>query len=59
MSNMEEVEAAETKMITAKDSLLNYIEGRKVIDRGRHQQLVAQLKKAPADFLKAISELGD
>ena len=56
---MEEVEAAETKMITAKDSLLNYIEGRKVIDRGRHQQLVAQLKKAPADFLKAISELGD
>ena len=59
MSNMEEVEAAETKMITAKDSLLNYIEGRKVIDRGRHQQLVAQLQKAPADFLKAISELGD
>jgi hypothetical protein len=59
MSTMEEVEAAEAKMITAKESLLNYIEGRKAIDRDRHRRLVAQLKKAQAEFLKAISELSD
>ena len=59
MSTMEEVEAAEAKMNAAKNTLLNYIEGREAIDRDRHGRLVAQLKKAPADFLKAISELGE
>jgi len=59
VSNMEEVEAAEAKMNVAKDELLNYIERREAIDRDRHRRLVAQLKKAQADFLKAISELGE
>ena len=59
MSTMEEVEAAEAKMNAAKDALLKYIEGRQAIDRDRHQRLVAQLKKAQAEFLKAISELGE
>ena len=59
MSNMEEVEAAEAKMNGAKDALLNYIEGREAIDRERHRRLLAKLKKAQADFLKAISELGE
>ena len=59
MSSMEEVEAAEAKMNAVKDELLNYIEGRQAIDRDRHRRLVAQLKKAQADFLKAISELGE
>ena len=59
MSNMEEVEAAEAKMNAAKDALLNYIEEREAIDHDRHRRLVAQLKKAQADFLKAISELGE
>lgn len=59
MSNMEEVETAEAKTNAARDALLNYIEGRKAIDRDRHLRLVAQLKKAQADFLKAISELGE
>jgi hypothetical protein len=58
VSNMEEVEAAEAKMNAAKDALLKYIEGRESIERDRHRRLVAQLKKAQADFLKAISELG-
>jgi hypothetical protein len=55
---MEEVEAAEAKMNAAKDALLKYIEGRESIEQDRHRRLVAQLKKAQADFLKAISELG-
>ena len=59
VSNREEVEAAESKMNAAKDALLKYIEEQKTIDRDRHRQLVAQLKKAQADLLKAISELGE
>ena len=59
MSNFEEVEAAEAKTNAAKDALLNYVEGRQAIDRDHHRRLVAQLKKAQADFLKAISELGE
>ena len=54
---MEEVEAAEAKMNAAKDTLLKYIEGGKTIDRDHHRRLVAKLKKAQADFLKAISGL--
>ena len=57
---MEEVEAAEAKMNAAKDALLlSYIEGREAINRDQHRRLLAQLKKAQADFLKAISELGE
>jgi hypothetical protein len=56
---MEEVEAAESKMNAAKDALLKYVEGRQAIGRDQHRRLVAQLKKAQADFLKAISELGE
>ncbi len=56
---MEEVEAAEAKMNAAKDVLLDYVEKRKTIDRDHHRRLVARLKKAQADFLRAISELGE
>lgn len=56
---MEEVEAAEAKMNAAKDALLKYIEERQAISHDHHRRLVAQLKKAQADFLKAISELGE
>ncbi len=59
MSSMEEVEAAEARMNAAKDALLNYIENGKTIDRDHHRRLVAQLKKAQAAFLKAISQLGE
>lgn len=59
MSNMEEVEAAEARMNAAKDALLNYIEERKAIDHDHHLRLVARLKKAQGDFLKAISELDE
>ena len=59
MSSMEEVEAAEARMNSAKDALLGYLEGRETIDRDPHRRLVAQLKKAQAEFLRAISELGE
>ena len=59
VSNTEEVEAAESKMNAASDALLSYIKGAGAIDHDRHGRLVAQLKKAQAEFLKAISELND
>ena len=57
MSNMEDVEDAEAKMNQAKDALLKYIESREPIDRDRHARLLAQVKKAQAEFLKVLSEL--
>jgi hypothetical protein len=59
MSDMEQVEAAEAKMNTARDALLDYIERREAIDRDRHRRLLARLKKAEAEFHKAVSELGE
>lgn len=57
MSIVENVERAEAKMNAAKESLLSYIEGRKPVDRSDYRRLVARLKKAEQDFMKAISEL--
>lgn len=51
-----DVEAAEAKMNIAKDALLNYVESRTTLDRDRYSQLVAQVKKAEAEFMKATSE---
>ena len=58
VSGMEEVEAAEAKMNEAKDALLKYIETRESIDRDHHARLLARLKKAQAEFLKVLSQLG-
>jgi hypothetical protein len=58
VSSLEEVEAAEARMNSAKDELLKYIEKQNTIDRDQHRRLVARLKKAQAEFLKAISDLG-
>lgn len=55
MSRMD-VEAAEAKMNNARDALLNYVESRTTLDRDRYSQLVAQVKKAEAEFMKATSE---
>jgi hypothetical protein len=59
MSSMEEVGTAEARMNSAKDALLSYIEKPNAIDRDLHQRLVSRLKKAEAEFLRAISELGE
>jgi hypothetical protein len=46
-------------MNSARDALMEYIERRQAIDRDLYRRLAAQLKKAQADFLRAISELGE
>ena len=58
MSNMEEVEAAEARMNTAKDALMKYIEDGRVIDRQRHKILLARMKKTQVEFLKAVADIG-
>ena len=40
MSNMEDVETAETRMNKAKDALLQYIERREPIDRDQLRRLM-------------------
>lgn len=56
MSNIEQIETAEAKMNDAKEALLNYVESRKTLDRDLYRRLVTQVKKAEAEFLKAVSE---
>ena len=51
------IEAAEAKMNNAKEALLNYIESRKILDRDHYRRLVARVKKAETEFMKAISDL--
>ena len=57
LSNMEEVERAEAKMIAAKNALLSDAERRESIDRTDHARLVLKFKKAEADFLVILSQL--
>lgn len=44
-------------MNEAKNVLLNYVERRESIDRDHYARLVAQLKRAQAKFMTALSEL--
>ncbi len=59
MANIDEVEAAEARMNAAKDELLCYVEGRKTLDPDEYRRLVARVKRAEAEFLKANCELGN
>ena len=56
MSRMEEIEAAELKMNNAKDALLSYVESGNTLHQDSYRRLVAQVKKAEAEFLKAVSD---
>ena len=56
MSSMDEVTAAEARMNAAKDELLDYVENRKALDSAEYRRLVAKVKRAEAEFLKANSE---
>lgn len=53
----EEVEAAELRMNDARDTLLTYVEQQKELDREHYRRLVARVKRAEAEFLRAVSGL--
>lgn len=58
MSTTQNVEAAEAKMNAAKDALLKYVESGDSLEHDHYSRLVARVKRAEAEFLKALSELG-
>jgi len=55
MNNIEEMEAAEARMNSARDALLNYLERRKEVDGDYYRRLVARVKKAEAEFMNVVS----
>lgn len=57
MGSPEQVESAEAKMNAAKEALLSYMERAKPIERDQHRRLLARVKKAESEFMKAIAEL--
>ena len=57
MSTTENVEAAEAKMNAAKDALLKYVESGDSVDHDHYSRLVARVKRAEAEFMKALSDL--
>ena len=58
MSTSEKVAAAEARMNTAKEALLNYVERGTTIDQEQYQRLAARVKRAEAEFLKALADMG-
>lgn len=59
MSSREEFEAAEARMNAAREALLAYVEQRKALDADEYRRLVARVKKAEAEFLRATSTAGE
>jgi hypothetical protein len=52
---MENTEAAEAKMNAAREALLQYVERPGTRDRDEYRRLVARVKKAEAEFMRAQS----
>lgn len=46
----------ESKMLAAKEALLNYTEQKSALDRDRCRQLVARVKKSETEFLTALRD---
>ena len=57
MSATEQVAAAEARMNAAKDKLLSYVEGRSKLEGDHYRRLVAEVKRAEAEFQRAVSRL--
>lgn len=55
MNNIEEMEAAEARMNSARKALLNYVEQRTELDGEQYRRLVARVKKAEVEFMRVIS----
>lgn len=46
----------ESKMLAAKEALLNYTEQKSALDRDRCRQLVARVKKSETEFLTSLRD---
>jgi capsule polysaccharide export protein KpsE/RkpR len=57
MTTVEQVTAAEERMNTAKQELLEYVQRRDKLDGDRYRKLVAKVKRTEAEFIKLRAEL--
>jgi hypothetical protein len=57
VTDIEEVEAAEARMNSAREALLSYVEQREALDGEQYRRLVARVKKAEAEFMNVVSGL--
>lgn len=55
MTDIEELEAAEARMSSAREALLSYVERREALDGEQYRRLVARVKKAEAEFMNVVS----
>ena len=57
MTDIEEVEAAEARVNTAREALLQYVERREQLDGEQYRSLVAHVKKAEAAFMSVVAKV--
>jgi hypothetical protein len=58
VNRIEGIELAEAKMNSARERLLSYLEKRGKINGDEYRRLAARVKKAEADFMKAMGRTG-
>ena len=58
VNRIEGIELAEAKMNSARERLLSYLENRGKINGDEYRRLGARVKKAEADFMKAMGRAG-
>lgn len=58
VNRIEGIELAEAKMNSARERLLIYLENRGKIHGDEYRRLAARVKKAEADFMKAMGRAG-
>jgi hypothetical protein len=55
VTDIEELEAVEARMSSAREALLSYVERREALDGEQYRRLVARVKKAEAEFMNVVS----
>ncbi len=53
---MSDIATAEAKMAAAREALLKYVEQRKQLDGDHYRQLVAEVKRAEAQFMRQVND---
>ncbi|HKD91269.1 MAG TPA: hypothetical protein VKB56_05175 [Terriglobales bacterium] len=58
VNRIEGIELAEAKMNSARERLLSYLENRGKINGDEYRRLAARVRRAEADFMKAMGLAG-
>jgi hypothetical protein len=57
VTDIEELEAAEARMNSAREALLSYVEQPEALDGEQYRRLVARVKKAEAAFMSVVAKV--